>query len=105
MIDLNLVRVFVTIYEIGSVSAAAERLHVSQPSVSYTLSRLRKLLGEPLFTRPREGMTPTFSATQLYGKFRNAASIPVYRADAFAWRCPIPAKYSSCRTSCRRSRR
>ncbi|AJA14078.1 hypothetical protein RPPX_12220 [Pseudomonas putida S12] len=35
MIDLNLVRVFVTIFETGSVSGAAERLHVTQPSVSY----------------------------------------------------------------------
>lgn len=74
MIDLNLIRVFVTIYETGSVSAAAERLHVSQPSVSYTLARLRKLLGEPLFKRTREGMNPTFFATQLYEKFRNAVS-------------------------------
>jgi DNA-binding transcriptional LysR family regulator len=74
MIDLNLIRVFVSIYETGSVSAAAERLHVSQPSVSYTLARLRDLLGEPLFKRTREGMTPTFFATQLYGKFRKAVS-------------------------------
>src|SRR5271154_5103828 len=74
MIDLNLVRVFVTIYETGSVSAAADRLHVSQPSVSYALARLRDLLGEPLFTRHREGMTPTFFAPQLQAKFRRAVS-------------------------------
>jgi DNA-binding transcriptional LysR family regulator len=74
MIDLNLVRVFVTIYETGSVSGAAKRLHVSQPSVSYALSRLRQLLGEPLFKRNREGMTPTFFATQLFGKFRAAVA-------------------------------
>src|SRR6202008_1583704 len=57
-----------------SISAAAERLHVSQPSVSYTLKRLRDLLGEPLFKRTREGMVPTYLATQLYEKFRNAVS-------------------------------
>jgi DNA-binding transcriptional LysR family regulator len=72
MIDLNLVRTFVAIYETGSVSGAAERLHVSQPSVSYALARLRDLLGEPLFARHREGMTPTFFADQLYDKFRHA---------------------------------
>ena len=65
MIDLNVIRAFVTIYETGSVSSAAERLHVSQPSVSYTLKRLRDLLGEPLFNRTREGMAPTYFATQL----------------------------------------
>jgi DNA-binding transcriptional LysR family regulator len=74
VIDLNLIRAFVAIYETGSISAAADRLHVSQPSVSYTLKRLRDLLGEPLFTRTREGVVPTFFATQLYDKFRKAVS-------------------------------
>lgn len=74
MIDLNLIRAFVAIYETGSISAAADRLHVSQPSVSYTLKRLRDLLGEPLFTRTRQGVVPTFFATQLYDKFRKAVS-------------------------------
>ncbi|WP_249674401.1 LysR family transcriptional regulator [Pseudomonas abieticivorans] len=74
MIDLNLVRVFVTIFETGSVSGAAERLHVTQPSVSYALSRLRTLLNDPLFKRSRDGMQPTFLATQLYAKFRYSLS-------------------------------
>lgn len=74
MIDLNLVRVFVTIFETGSVSAAAERLHITQPSVSYALSRLRTLLNDPLFKRSRDGMVPTFHATQLYGTFRGSLS-------------------------------
>ena len=74
MIDLNLVRTFVAIHETGSVSGAASRLNVSQPSVSYALARLRDLLGEPLFTRRREGMTPTFFADQLYARFRLALS-------------------------------
>ena len=74
MIDLNLIRVFVAIYQTGSVSGAAHRLHVSQPSVSYALARLRDLLGEPLFTRNRDGMAPTFFADQLYGRFRHALS-------------------------------
>lgn len=72
MIDLNLIRVFVAIYETGGLSAAGLRLHVSQPSVSYSLARLRDLLGEPLFTRNREGMVPTFFASQIYPKFRKA---------------------------------
>jgi DNA-binding transcriptional LysR family regulator len=74
VIDLNLIRAFVTIYETGSVSAAAERLHVSQPSISYTLKRLRDLLREPVFQRTRDGMAPTYFAIQLYEKFRIAIS-------------------------------
>lgn len=72
MIDLNLVRVFVTIYETGSVSGAAERLHVTQPSVSYALGRLRDQWGDPLFKRTRDGMQPTVLASQLYGTFRSS---------------------------------
>lgn len=74
MIDLNLVRVFVTIFETGSVSGAAERLHVTQPSVSYALARLRDQLGDPLFKRSRDGMQPTVLASQLYGSFRSSLS-------------------------------
>jgi DNA-binding transcriptional LysR family regulator len=74
MIDLNLVRVFVTIFETGSVSGAAERLHVTQPSVSYALGRLRDQWGDPLFKRSRDGMQPTVLASQLYGSFRSSLS-------------------------------
>lgn len=70
--DLNLVRAFVAIYETGSVSAAAKRLNVTQPSVSHSLSRLRDLLHDQLFTRTREGMIPTFNATQLFQSFKAA---------------------------------
>lgn len=70
--DLNLIRAFIAIYETGSVSAAAKRLNITQPSVSHSLSRLRDLLQDPLFTRTREGMVPTFNATQLFNAFKNA---------------------------------
>ena len=37
-IDLNLIRTFITLYEARSVTLAAERLFVTQPSVSYGLA-------------------------------------------------------------------
>lgn len=55
-IDLNLIRTFVTLYEAGSVTLAAERLFVTQPSVSYALARLRELFDDALFTRTRDGI-------------------------------------------------
>ncbi|SHL69106.1 LysR family transcriptional regulator [Halomonas cupida] len=69
-VDLNLIKVFLAIHETGSVSAAAKRLHLTQPSVSYSLSRLRSLLNDPLFHRTRDGMQPTYSADKLYEVFR-----------------------------------
>jgi DNA-binding transcriptional LysR family regulator len=74
MKDLNLIRVFVTIYETGSVSKSAEKLHISQPSVSYSLSRLRQAFNDPLFNRTREGMQPTSLASQLYFSLSHSLS-------------------------------
>jgi DNA-binding transcriptional LysR family regulator len=71
-IDLNLVRVFVTIYEAKSVTAAAERLFLTQPSVSYALSKLRDALHDPLFVRGQDGMVPTMCGELTYKKFSAA---------------------------------
>lgn len=70
--DLNLIKVFLAIYEGGSVSEAARRLHLTQPSISYALNRLRKQTNNALFTRSREGMMPTLMADQLYPIFFKA---------------------------------
>lgn len=71
-VDLNLIKIFLAIYETGSVSGAAQRVHLTQPSVSYSLSRLRSLLNDPLFHRTRDGMQPTFSADKFYETFRTS---------------------------------
>jgi DNA-binding transcriptional LysR family regulator len=71
-IDLNLVRVFVTIYETGSVTAAAERLFLTQPSVSYALGKLRDALHDPLFVRGPDGMAPTVYGEETYKRFSAA---------------------------------
>ena len=49
--DLNQLRTFVVLYELRSVTAAADRLHVTQPTVSYTLRRLRERFSDELFRR------------------------------------------------------
>ncbi len=108
-IDLNLIRTFVTLYEAGSVTLAAERLFVTQPSVSYALARLRELFDDALFTRTRDGIQPTFVAEQLYGTFREsltriearyrafATSIRRPPSDVSASPSPISAKWVSSR--------
>lgn len=72
MLDLNLVRVFTAIYETRSVSGAANRLFITQPSASYALSRLRSETNDELFKRSRKGMEPTPTATQLYKVFKKS---------------------------------
>lgn len=70
--DLNQLRTFVVLYELRSVTAVAERLHVTQPTVSYTLRRLRVRFGDDLFRREGHDMVPTAKATQLFGPIHEA---------------------------------
>jgi len=58
-IDLNLLQTFHTVHATGNVTRAAERLGVSQPTVSHALRRLRLQLRDPLFVRSQRGMTVT----------------------------------------------
>ena len=71
-IDLNLVRVFVAVFETRSVTLAARRLCVAQPTVSYGLAALRRTLQDTLFVRTKEGMIPTVHAEQIYLEFTAA---------------------------------
>lgn len=73
-IDLNLLRTFLEIYEARSVTRAAQELSLTQPTVSYTLSRLRAQLGDPLFVRGPGGLEPTARADELFTVFRASVS-------------------------------
>lgn len=71
-LDLPLLRAFVAIYETGSVTAAADRLFVTQPTVSYSLAKLREALNDPLFVRSGSTMAPTPRAQDCYAPFSGA---------------------------------
>jgi DNA-binding transcriptional LysR family regulator len=64
-IDLNLLVLFNQLLTERRVSKVAENLGLSQPAVSNSLARLRKLLGDELFLRTPLGMEPTPYAEQL----------------------------------------
>jgi DNA-binding transcriptional LysR family regulator len=49
----------VTLAEEGSFSAAARRLHLSQPALSRSIQSLEEMLGAVLFDRGSGGVTPT----------------------------------------------
>jgi DNA-binding transcriptional LysR family regulator len=63
--DLNLLPVFTVLMEERNVTRAAERLGITQPSLSNALNRLREMLHDPLFIRERYGMQPTQKAEEL----------------------------------------
>ena len=64
-IDDQLLSTFLLILEELSVTKAAERLGVTQSSVSHSLGRLRSFLGDPLFIRSGQAMLPTERALSL----------------------------------------
>ncbi len=64
-IDLNLLIALQVMLEECNVSRAAERLFITQPAMSKTLSRLREVFEDPLFTRSSHGMRPTPRALDL----------------------------------------
>jgi DNA-binding transcriptional LysR family regulator len=64
-LDFNLLTTFDAIYEERSLTQAAHRLAVTQPTVSGTLARLRALFEDRLFVRKQSGMVPTPRADHL----------------------------------------
>lgn len=68
--DLNLLKALVAIYEERQITAAAERLGITQPGLSHALSRLRAAFSDELFVRRRDGMEPTALAEDLYARIR-----------------------------------
>lgn len=68
----------ITISEIGSINRAAEKLYVSQPSLTSAIKELEKELGIVLFNRTGRGVTLTAEgmdflpyARQVYGQYLN----------------------------------
>src|SRR5579871_4078599 len=53
------IQLFLAVADTGSLTAAARRLHVTQPTASRRLLDLEASLGEALFTRGVEGTTLT----------------------------------------------
>ncbi len=66
-VDLNLLRVFLAIWDVRSLTAAGARLGLTQPAVSHALRRLRLLFDDPLYVRVAHAMVPTDAAIRLQG--------------------------------------
>ena len=71
-ISLLQIRYFVAVFEEGGFSQAAGRENCAQPGLSVHIRNLEDSLGEPLFERSVNGVTPTPAGQRFY---RHAVSI------------------------------
>jgi LysR family transcriptional regulator, low CO2-responsive transcriptional regulator len=78
---LTQLNAFVLVARLGSVTAAASALGVSEPAVSQALTALRQHLGDQLITRGPAGMTLTAGGSRL---LPTASQIVVLGAEAHA---------------------
>ncbi len=66
--NLDQIRIFVTIAETGSLGAAAKALFRTQPTLSVALKKLEEALGVQLFSRKAYRMSLTAAGKQLLRK-------------------------------------
>lgn len=64
-VDWTLWRSFLAVAETGSLSAAARRLGLTQPTLGRHIEALETAIGQPLFLRAPQGMVPTPAAQAL----------------------------------------
>ena len=66
MLSSKQIEIFYQVYKNNSMSGAAEKLQISQPSVSKTLAGIEKNLGFKLFLRKGKKLHPTIEANELF---------------------------------------
>ena len=74
-VDLNLLTIFDAVMHEGSITRAAARLGMTQPALSNALTRLRRMVDDPLFVRAGNRMVPTARAEALAAPVRQMLDI------------------------------
>lgn len=74
-VTLRQLHYFAVVVEEGSVSRAAARLHVAQPSVSQQIRVLEQIVGGPLLDRHPRGVRPTMMGRALLPRARESLSL------------------------------
>ena len=64
--NLRRLKYFVKIVDVGSLTQAADLLHIAQPALSQQLATLEGEVGQQLLLRAKRGVTPTEAGSVLY---------------------------------------
>ena len=71
-LNLRHLRALASIARLGSISAAADAINLTQPAITQALAKLETQLGQPFFERRTNGMTATPSALLLAPRIERA---------------------------------
>jgi DNA-binding transcriptional LysR family regulator len=75
MLDLELLRSFVSVVDAGGFTRAGERVHRTQSTVSQQIKRLEEDVGQPLLNRSGKDVTPTEAGERLLSYSRRLLSL------------------------------
>jgi DNA-binding transcriptional LysR family regulator len=75
MLDLELLRSFVSVVDSGGFTRAGERIHRTQSTVSQQIRRLEDDVGQPLLNRTGKDVTPTEAGERLLSYARRLLSL------------------------------
>src|SRR6185295_3676007 len=84
MLDLELLRSFVSVVDTGGFTSAGERVHRTQSTVSQQIRRLEESLGYPLLHRNGKQATPTEEGERLVSYARRILALEQEARDVVA---------------------
>jgi DNA-binding transcriptional LysR family regulator len=84
MLDLDLLRSFVSVVDSGGFTRAGERVHRTQSTVSQQIKRLEEDVGQPLLIRNGKDVTPTEAGERLLSYARRLLSLAEEARDVVA---------------------
>ena len=73
--NLEHYRNFITIVETGTISGAAEKLHIAQPALSNQIKNLEREYGAPLLTRGSRRVELTDAGRIMYSRAKSIAEL------------------------------
>jgi DNA-binding transcriptional LysR family regulator len=84
MLDLELLKSFVSVVDAGGFTRAGERVHRTQSTVSQQIKRLEDDIGQPLLIRSGKDVTPTEAGERLLSYARRLLSLAEEARDVVA---------------------
>jgi LysR family transcriptional regulator, regulator for genes of the gallate degradation pathway len=104
-LNLRHLRALASIVRLGSISATAEAINLTQPAITQALAKLETQLGQPFFERRANGMTATSAALLLAPRIESALThIASHRVTMAQMRALIMladcGSYSSASAAC-----